>query len=151
MKQLAIISLAAMMAFSSCKSDLSQKWEEEIMDADRAFSNRCIKDGIHESFLNYAASDVVLLKPNMLPIVGHSMLEEHYKGKADTTFVLKWEPRYAKVSKSGDLGYSYGIWEAYIKSNPTEISKGTYLTVWERQADGQWKFIADTGNDGIGE
>jgi|GEM_PF-3046562 len=25
------------------------------------------------------------------------------------------------------------------------------LTVWKKNAAGQWKFIADTGNDGLGK
>ena len=90
-------------------------------------------------------------KPNMMPIVGHQKLEEFYQGKSDTTYSLKWEPLFAKVSKSGDLGYTYGVWELVIKLEPENSRRGTYLTIWELQPDGQWKFVADTGNEGLGE
>jgi ketosteroid isomerase-like protein len=32
-----------------------------------------------------------------------------------------------------------------------EINKGTYLTIWEKQPDGSWKFVVDTGTQGLSE
>jgi ketosteroid isomerase-like protein len=129
----------------------TKQCEQEIMDADRAFSDYSVAHGQIASFLEYAAPDAVLIKPNMYPIVGHKKLQEHYYSKADTAFVLTWEPQYAKVARSGDLGYTYGYWQFYLKSQPDSIEKGTYATVWQRQPNGQWKFVLDLGNEGLGE
>jgi ketosteroid isomerase-like protein len=30
-------------------------------------------------------------------------------------------------------------------------SKGTYVTIWRKQKDGKWKFVLDTGNQGVGD
>jgi ketosteroid isomerase-like protein len=145
------LPVAIIAAFSSCNSVDIKKCEQEIMDADRAFSEYSIAHGQIASFLEYAAPEAVLIKPNMYPIVGHEKLHEHYNGKADSTFVLTWEPKFARVAKSGDLGYTYGYWQFYLKSQPDSIEKGTYATVWQRQPNGQWKFILDLGNEGLGE
>jgi ketosteroid isomerase-like protein len=47
----------------------------------------------------------------------------------------------AQIAPSGDLGCTVG--EAQI-ATLKRYSK--YLTIWRRQADGSWKFVADGGN-----
>jgi len=55
--------------------------------------------------------------------------------------VLEWWPVAAEIAPSGDLGCTIG--EAKIASL-NHYSK--YLTIWRRQQDGSWKFVADGGN-----
>jgi ketosteroid isomerase-like protein len=52
------------------------------------------------------------------------------------------------IAQSGELGYTYGFW-TFIAQKDT--SRGTYLTIWKKNAMGQWKYIADTGNSGLGK
>ena len=143
--------LFSFFALCACAESHELQWEQEIIAADKAFSAYSVEHGSNNAFLHYAASDVVMLKPNIMPIVSHQALEDFYQGKTDTTYTLQWELLYAKVSKSGELGYTYGVWELFQKDDPGNIRKGTYLTIWERQSDGQWKFVLDTGNQGLGE
>ncbi len=88
------------------------------------------------------------MRDNFYPDKGRIALTERYKGKSDTSFILSWEPIYAKISGSGDLGYTYGTYTSTVRATG-EISKGTYVTVWEKQADGTWKFVLDTGTEGL--
>ncbi len=143
--------LLSFFALCACAESHEQQWEQEIIAADKAFSAYSVEHGSNNAFLHYAANDVVLLKPNMKPIVGHQALEVFYQGRIDSTYTLQWNPTFAKVSRNGDLGYTYGVWELFQKSDPENIRKGTYLTIWERQTDGGWKFVLDTGNQGLGE
>ncbi len=131
------LSLAFIAVFVSCSRVDVKKCEQEILDADRAFSEYSLAHGQVAAFLEYAALDVVLIKPNRYPIVGHEKLQEYYKSKSDSSFVLTWEPMFARVAKSGELGYTYGYWQFYFISNPVKIEKGTYATVWQRQPNGQ--------------
>ncbi len=137
--------------FACNNAENTRQYENEIMEADREFSNFSIRNGQIAAFLEYAAPDVVLIKPNMYPIVGHERLQQHYAGRADSAFVLTWEPQFARVAKSGELGYTYGYWQFYLKSQPGSVEKGTYATVWQRQPNGKWKFVLDLGNEGLGE
>lgn len=120
---------------------------QELIDPDVAFSDYSVKNGIQKAFIEFADDSVVLLKPNRMPIVGKQSLIASYAGKSDSGFVLSWKPEKALIAQSGDLGYTYGIW-TFIA--PGDTSQGTYLTVWKKNAAGQWKYIADTGNDGLG-
>ncbi len=119
----------------------------ELIDADMAFSDYSLKHGIQKAFIEFALDSVVLLKDNHLPIVGKQSLIDSYKGRSDSGLVLTWKPQASSISKSGDLGFTYGIWTLVVARG--DMSQGTYLTVWKKNKTGQWKYAADTGNDGL--
>jgi len=51
-----------------------------------------------------------------------------------------------QVARSGDLAYSRGHFSMETTDPATKKPKtetGTYLTVWQKQADGSWKAIED--------
>jgi ketosteroid isomerase-like protein len=121
---------------------------EVLMDADLAFSDYSVKHGIQKAFIEFAHDSVVLLKPNRMPIEGLQSLMDSYKGRSDSNRTLTWKPIKALIAESGELGYTYGIW-TFVAANDT--SKGTYLTIWKKNNKGEWKYIADTGNEGIGK
>jgi len=123
---------------------------EEMMKADSDFSKYSEEHGKNAAFLEFAAADVTFLTANTYPLVGIDVLKERQAQRPDTAYVLTWKPTYAKAAQSGDLGYTYGIWEMKMKSDGT-ISKGTYVTCWERQPNGEWKYVMDTGHEGLGE
>lgn len=119
-----------------------------LLDADIAFSDYSVKHGIHKAFIEFADDSVVLLKPKRMPIVGKLSLIKSYEGKSDSGVVLTWRPAKAIIAESGELGYTYGFWTFVAK---TDTSHGTYMTVWEKDPNGKWKYIADTGNEGLSD
>jgi ketosteroid isomerase-like protein len=120
----------------------------ELLKADSDFSAMSVKEGMFSAFLFYIADDGVILRDNSLPSKGKETLRERFAGKSDTSFVLSWEPLYEKISESGELGYTYGI-HTNLEKATGHISKGTYITIWEKQADGSWKFVLDSGTQGL--
>ncbi len=119
-----------------------------LLKTDSEFSALSVRDGMFKAFLSYIADDGVILRDNSLPSKGKETLREYYSGKCDTTFILSWDPVYEKISESGELGYTIGIWTNTVKATK-KISKGTYITIWLRQNDGSWKFVLDTGTQGL--
>lgn len=132
----------------SCTEKKPVSNPKELIDADLAFSDYSVKYGIQKAFIEFAHDSVVLLKDNHLPIVGKNSLIDSYKGRSDSGLVLTWKPEAATIGKSGDFGFTYGIWTLAAKG---DTSRGTYLTVWKKNSTGQWKYAADTGNDGLGD
>jgi len=122
-----------------------------IISMDKEFSAYSEKHGMTAAFLQYAHDSVVMLKRNALPLVGKMALENSYSGYIDSTFTLTWEPLYADISSSGDLGYSYGIFTLQHHHDSGILHKGTYCSIWKRDKEGQWKFVLDVGNEGLGE
>ncbi len=68
----------------------------------------------------------------------------------DSSYTLKWEPKNGAVASSGDLGYTYGVYVLKPSTIDTLIY-GTYVSIWKKGIDGKWKFVLDSGNEGIGE
>jgi len=121
-----------------------------LLQTDRDFSAMSVKEGMFEAFLFYIAEDGVILRNNSFPSTGKETLKERFAGKSDTAFILSWEPLFEKISQCGDLGYTYGIHSNTDKSTG-ETTKGTYITIWQKQTDGSWKFVLDTGTQGLPE
>ena len=115
--------------------------------ADIAFSGLSKEKGMKVAFLEYIDSAGVLLRPNNYPIVGKEA-RQYLQKINDSSFTLTWEPSSAEISTSADLGYTYGI---YTLATKDTIIRGTYVSIWKKQGDGNWKFVLDTGNPGLGK
>jgi len=118
-----------------------------LLDTDIAFSDYSVKNGIHKAFIEFAHDSVVLLKAKRMPIVGKQSLIESYIGKSDSGVMLTWKPAKAIIAESEEMGFTYGFW---LSVSQADTSRGTYLTIWKKNSNGQWKYIADTGNEGLG-
>lgn len=122
--------------------------KNEIINADMEFSRLSEEKGMKTAFIEYIDSNGVLLRPNEMPIVGANAID-YLIQQNDTGYSLTWQPNNAEISVSGDLGYSYGIYAMRPASKDTVIY-GTYTSIWKKQKDGKWKFVLDSGNEGIG-
>jgi ketosteroid isomerase-like protein len=118
---------------------------QEMVETDKAFSAASEKNGMKKAFLEYIADDAVLLRPGFLPIIEGDVIR-FLNAQEDTSFTMTWEPKGADVSSSGDMGFTYGVYK--VATADTTL-QGTYLNVWRKQDDGTWKFVVDTGNQGI--
>jgi len=125
--------------------------EEKIkmMDADRAFSKLSEEKGMKAAFMEYIDSNGVLLKPGLYPVVGADAIDFLIQ-QDDSSYQLKWEPKKGVIAASGELGYTYGLYALKLSDKDTSIF-GTYITIWKKQADGSWKFVLNSGNEGVGE
>jgi ketosteroid isomerase-like protein len=125
----------------------------QLMQLDRDFSLFSIKNGMKKAFLEYADTAVVLLRKNNYPIEGRKSLAELVKNIPDSLFTLKWEPLRAAISSSGDMGFTYGIYDRIPADtlNGKKTERGSYVTIWKKQADESWKLIFDAGNEGLGK
>jgi len=132
----------------SCTKNIKESEKGVLLRTDRDFSAMSVKEGMHKAFLFFIADSGVLLRDNSFPLKGKDSLTTLFLKSSDTSFTLTWEPVFEKLAKSGDLGYTYGIFTARIK-NTGESSGGTYITIWEKQKDGTWKFVLDTGTEGL--
>lgn len=147
---LALIAFGLLLGCAHKRVD-TRKLCDELMGVDRDFSRYSVDHGKNAAFLKFAAEDVTFLAPNSYPMVGIKLLEERQSKRADSTYTLAWEPLYARAAESGELGYTYGIWELKIKADTAKASKGTYVTFWKRSTNGEWKYILDTGHNGLGK
>lgn len=118
-----------------------------LTQTDREFSALSLKKGMNYAFMEYIDDDGVMLRNNNMPIVGKRAVSKLFQND-DSGFSLTWEPHQAVVAESGELGYTYGI---YTLSTEGGVQKGTYVSIWQKDHEGNWKFVLDSGNEGIGE
>lgn len=149
-----VVPLLVLVILFSCKGKKELVVDQaslkmELMEADRNFSDFSEQKGMKAAFIEYIDSNGVLLRPNQLPIVGAHAIDFLLQLN-DTSYTLKWQPHDAFVARSADLGYTYGIYALNPKSNDSTVY-GTYVSIWKKQANGKWKFVLDTGNEGIGK
>ncbi|MDX2045277.1 MAG: DUF4440 domain-containing protein [Chitinophagaceae bacterium] len=133
--------------FNFKKDDARIKALNEMQQTDVDFSNLSKQKGFRKAFTEYIDDDGVLLRRDRMPMLGADAIQ-YINNFNDSSVLLTWEPRGADVSEGGDLGYTYGI---YTMKDSASTSKGTYVTIWRKQKDGKWKFVLDTGNQGVGE
>jgi len=113
----------------------------QLKSADSAFAALSVARGAQTAFLSFAASEAILLGPPGAPMThGRDAIGAAF-AEFPADAVLNWAPVTADIAGSGDLGCTVG--EASISARN---SYSKYLTVWKRQTDGTWKFVADGGN-----
>lgn len=140
-----LIFLFGLLLFS-CQEKVSEKtlerWKQEIINTESDFCDLAQKEGIKNAFLQYAAQDAVLQRNNQL-IKGKDSIKDFMKNS--TSKGLSWKPDFVDVSKSGDLGYTYGRYKFVFQDSlgNRKSSEGIFHTVWKRQPDNSWKFVWD--------
>jgi ketosteroid isomerase-like protein len=112
----------------------------ELTRADSSFSAMSVAQGAKPAFLAYATDDAISFGGGPGMNEGREAIGAAFNGFPSGA-VLTWWPVAAVIAESGDLGCTVG--EAKIESLK-QYSK--YLTIWRRQRDGSWKFVADGGN-----
>ncbi len=116
---------------------------------DNDFSTLSQSKGLKNAYLEYIDSNGVILRPNSLPIIDADAVD-YILAMNDSAYSITWKPSMASVSQMGDLGYSYGVYEINTTAKDTTLY-GTYITIWKKQKDGNWKFVLQSNNEGIGD
>ncbi len=153
-KFLSIISIFVLACLFSCSEEKAPEQDNtknriSLLEADKAFSDLSAKEGMKAAFIEYIDSNGVLLRSDNVPIAGAMAIDYLIQFK-DSDFSLIWQPHHAVVSSSGDLGFTYGIYSVKVPSRDT-LLYGNYVHIWKRNQNGKWKFVLDSGNEGIGE
>ena len=112
---------------------------EALVASERAFAKMSVDQGIKAAFLANLAEDAILFRPRV--VNG----PEFYRQMPETTAVLEWEPVFADISASGDLGYTTGPWKLRPKPGAPPTKFGHYVSLWRKQPDGRFKVILDVG------
>jgi ketosteroid isomerase-like protein len=131
--------------FSFRKNDARIKALNAMQQTDVDFARMAEDDGFRKAFLEYMEEDAVLLRDNHMPIIGADAVQ-YISSINDSSFNISWEPQGGDVAESGDMGYTFGL---YQLKTETEEQRGTYITIWRKQKDGKWKYVLDAGTQGL--
>ena len=116
----------------------------QMVETERSFSRLSEEKGTREAFAAFIADDGILFRPRA--VVGKKWMQEHPLPSSNTRPLLIWQPVYAYVSRSSDLGFTTGPWQYKNDIKDAKASAfGTFMTIWKKQGDGKWKFVLDLG------
>lgn len=106
-------------------------------DADTRFAAMAAREGTGAAFTAFAAPDGILVGG---PTYGAEAIAESWRG---SPVEIEWGPVESGGAASGDLGWTIG--RAVIRAPGRPDTHSKYLSVWARQPDGRWLYVADGG------
>ena len=102
-----------------------------------------------ERVVSYWSDDAILLLADQPPYVGKAALRTMVqRDMKDPKFTITWEPERAEVSKGGDMAYLIEH-NRVTFTDPTGKVRtvfGKVVTVWKKDAAGNWKCVVDISN-----
>jgi len=140
----------AMVGTVGCSSSPDLAAEvENLSAADRDFAGTTAARGVEGWVANFA-EDGVMFQAGAI-VRGHAAIEDLMAPAfSDSSYSLWWEPEYAEVSNSADLGYTVGRYESRRvgADGVPLVGTGRYVTIWRRDSAGRWKVVLDIGSPG---
>lgn len=106
-----------------------------VVATELAFARMAREMGTWTAFLEYSTDDAVMPAPNFRKV--HEVL----KGRPDPAEAIVWEPDMVWVSCNGQYALSTG---------PADYpggGRGRFATIWQRQDDGEYRWVLDQGFD----
>jgi ketosteroid isomerase-like protein len=138
---LALASAVALLA--GCSESGPARYKDELVAADKAFCAKSVKDGPRAAMLAYVVDDGKLLSEFKTGAEGVNSIFR----QLPPTATLTWDTAFVDVSASGDLGYTWGRFVLMlpnaVKNRVPVVRTGNYVTIWKRQAGGDWKVVLD--------
>ena len=119
---------------------------DQLLQVDREFSQMSAEKGMAIAFDYYMADSAIMLKNNRTPLKGRDVINKTFVN-VPLADKLTWEPIDAHIAESNDLGYTIGQWtySATDSTGAVSNSYGHYVSIWEKQENGKWKYVFDSG------
>ena len=100
-----------------------------------------------DDLTSHYAEDAYFVAPGVKGISGKPGIRKAYEeGLKDPNFNVTFSSDNVGVAKSGDIAYSQGRFHQQWtdpKTKKVVSGDGTFLTVYQKQADGSWKAVKD--------
>lgn len=113
-----------------------------LLSAEQTFSKHSQTHGARKAFMSRAAASVNVFRENRSPFRGSTAAAEAIPAG---TNLWTWKPEGWDVSRSGDLGYSYGTYWLKSSDANTQAETGNYFRIWKKQGK-VWKVVVDVAN-----
>lgn len=117
--------------------------EKELLKIDTEFAEMAKEKGAKTAFEKFLAEKAEFITDNKLPITDRKKIIDFFSFSKYSY----WLPQKAVVSKSKDLGYTYGISKTIYNDRSKDITEYyQYVSIWQKNKKGQWKMISDSGH-----
>ena len=140
------------LALAACSPQSSPADETAaVKAADAALQEAVAAKNVAKVMVHYA--DEAVLLPAHRPIVsGKSAITQEWQQVLAVPDVENASTlSKAEVAASGDLAYTMGSYRARMTGEAGVLADqpGKWLSVWRKQADGQWRIVVETYNSDV--
>jgi uncharacterized protein (TIGR02246 family) len=104
-----------------------------------------------DRILAFWTDDALVYAPGMHVLKGKAALRAYVEGAlAMPGFHITWSTSEARLSPDGQLAYLLSTNEVTVPGPDRRLvtTRGRAVTVWRREADGEWRCALDIWNDG---
>ena len=113
-----------------------------IVEGERKFYEMGQAQSTRAAFLEFLSDDAIVFQPG--PTNGKKV----WNARPEGGLWLTWQPVFAAMSRSADLGYTTGPSERRRnKEDEKPSGYGQYISIWRKQKDGAWKVALDVGHE----
>ena len=126
----------------------SAKSISEILKADIAWDSLSALNSA-EGWCSFYTDDAIMMPPGEKMCADKASRLASIKGMfAIPGASMRFQGTKIEVSKSGELGYSTGVYQFKSKdaTGKEALEIGKFCETWKKQADGSWKCIVDIWN-----
>ena len=119
----------------------AQQPVDDLISAEKKFASISKEQSTRTAFLSSIDSNCVGFREGNLI---NAFTE--WSNRPEATYKLTWQPEYAVIASSGEIGFTTGPWELRPSSlNDTPVARGHYTTIWKKAFSGKWKAVCDIG------
>lgn len=113
---------------------------KKMIETEKAFAQTSLNMGTKNAFLEFLGKDAIFFNE------GTAVNGLGYWQKLDFKKLLTWQPTFAEISVSEELGYTLGNFQVYaLTEEDKPLSYGSFFTLWKKQTDNTWKVALDFG------
>ena len=124
---------------------------QQLLAIDRDWARVASTRRNADSIAAYWTEDARVVLPGQRVLSGRAAIRGMVAGTLKIPgFRVSWTPESALVSRSGDLAYTYGtnVFTAPDSTGKLVTTRGRYLTIWRKDADGRWRCVQDYSTPG---
>ena len=151
---MAASSLALILFASGCSQpapkDTRAADESALRDLDAQWAKAAAAKDLNATVAFYS-DDASVFPPNAPIASDKPSIRAAWTSLLSPDTSIAWQASKADVARSGDLGYIAGVYQMTMKDphgKPT-TDTGKFVEVWKKQADGNWKTVADIFNSDL--
>jgi len=131
---------------SGCAQTVDLETERiKLLEADKEWSKAANANDM-ERLWSFWTDDAKMLLSADLTVSGIDQIKKFTtQARTDPNFEISWEVQGVDISKSGKMGYTFGIGKVTRTGENDELitMANPYLIVWEKQSDGKWKCVIE--------
>ena len=105
-------------------------------------------EGGGKAFAQWFAEDAVTLSNGKPAVIGRGAIARDANW-SPKDYSLTWTPQGAQMGPANDMGFTWGHYQGKSMGLDGKllVTAGRYITIWKKQANGEWKVAMDASAD----